>query len=127
MRNNSVPDDKTKNLVVAQSNIEKGITSLHKTGQIEHSLNVNGVDVFIINETGLNKGMDSSSLHLPTNYAFLRKDRDDREQAGGGVGILINKNLDWEEYNMHTPIEFKKVEAIWVHLKKPIYIYLLIL
>ena len=82
MRNNSVPDDKTKNLVVAQSNIEKGITSLHKTGQIKHSLNVNDVDVFIINESGLNKRMDSSSLHLPTNYVFFKKGQGTRWKRG---------------------------------------------
>ena len=115
-RDKNGPYNKTKNLVVAQSNIEKGITNPHKVAQIESSLMNNGVDMFVLNETGLNKGISSSSLQLPSNYVFVRMDRG---HNGGGVGVLINKNLDYEEHKMSTPSKFRDIEAIWIHIKNP--------
>ena len=54
---------------------------------------------------------------LPTNYDFIRKDRESGE--GGGVALLINKNIEYDNYCMDCPKQFNDIEAIWIHLKNP--------
>ena len=73
------------------------------------------LDVLCLNETNLKSDIDSASLNLPKNFAFIRKDRSN-DNGRGGCGILISEHIKFKTVHLNLVLKYDQIEAIWIHL-----------
>ena len=76
------------------------------------------LDILCLNETNLKSDIDTSSLDLPSNFTFLRKDRN-TDNGHGGCGILISNKIGYKliDVNKELTVPTRNIEALWIHLK----------
>ena len=80
--------------------MQGGLTRPAKPLEIQDLLKNYGMDILSLNETNLRSDIDTSTLQLPhNNYNFIRCDRH-TDNGRGGCGILINKNINYNEVSM---------------------------
>ena len=78
------------------------------------------LDILCLNETNLKSDIDTSSLDLPINYTFLRKDRI-TDNGHGGCGILISNRIKYKliDVNKDLTLPTTNIEALWIYLEAP--------
>ena len=103
-------------LAVGHCNMQGGLTGISKCLELQNLIIREKLDILCLNETNLKSDIDSSTLNLPSNFSFLRRDRP-TDNGHGGCGILVSTNVKYkiiEFSNLVFPIH--KIEAIWIHL-----------
>lgn len=80
---------------------------MNKVIDIEHVLLTRKPHITIITETWLHAEVSDSEV-IPPNYKIIRKDK---HTCGGGVAIILTKNL---HYNRMPDID--GVEVLWVRV-----------
>ena len=104
------------NLAVGHCNIQGGLTNLAKTLQVQELIFREKLDILGINETNLKSDIDTSTLNLPRNFNFIRKDRINNS-GRGGCGLLISKNVKYQVLELDTTYtDMRKIEGIWIEL-----------
>ena len=99
-----------KNLVIGHCNIQGGLTGLAKPLEIQDILSSENMVILSLNETNLKSDINTSTLFLPHyNYNFIRCDRS-TDSGRGGCGILINKNMKYNEIKMEMSRIPKKLK-----------------
>ena len=106
-----------KNLRIGHCNIEGGLASnLAKTTEIKNLIFREQFDIFGLNETNLNSGIDTGSINIPLNYKLERKDRPN-DSSSGGCGIVISNRIKYKVVSFNnTYTDMSKIEAIWLKL-----------
>ena len=104
------------NLAVGHCNIQGGLTNLAKTLQVQELIFREKLDILGINETNLKSDIDTSTLNLPHNFNFIRKDRINNS-GRGGCGLLISKSVKYELLELDiTYTNMMKIEGTWIEL-----------
>ena len=104
------------NLAVGHCNIQGGLTNLAKTLQVQELIFREKLDILGINETNLKSDIDTSTLNLPHNFNFIRKDRKNNSRRGG-CGLLISKSVKYELLELDiTYTNMMKIEGTWIEL-----------
>ena len=106
--------DNQHNLTIGHCNIQGGILSISKSKAISSLINKYSLDILSLNETNLNGTIDTKTINIPPTFVFERKDRASGSSRGG-CGLLISKNLAYEEVKINTDID--NIEAIWIKIK----------
>ena len=108
-----------KKLAVGHCNIQGGLTSIHKCLELQNLIINEKLDILCLNETNLKSDIDTNTLNLPSNYKFLRKDRNS-DNGHGGCGILVSNNLKCRLIDLgDLTFPTDNIEAIWIHLEEP--------
>ena len=106
-------------LAIGHCNMQGGLTGISKCLELQNLIINEKLDILCLNETNLKSDIDTSSLNLPSNFQFLRKDRPS-DNGHGGCGILVSTKIKFkllEFSNLVFPTD--KIEAIWIHLEEP--------
>lgn len=101
------------NLTVGHCNIQGGFITMRKATEITQLLRNHNLDILSINETNLNDTIDTSTLHIPSGYSFVRRDRG--KGSRGGCGIFVSKNCAHKQVEIKTNLT--DIEAIWLNIK----------
>ena len=100
--------------------MQGGITGMAKCLDIQNLIFKEKLDILCLNETNLKSDIDTSSLDLPINYTFLRKDRI-TDNGHGGCGILISNRIKYKliDVNKDLTLPTTNIEALWIYLEAP--------
>lgn len=79
-----------------------------KINEIRNELTVRNFDLLALTEIWLNGHIPTNSISID-NYSFIRKDR---QTSGGGVGLLLNKQLKYSLIPTNDAIE-----QLWVKVE----------
>lgn len=74
---------------------------LNKTHELPYFLHIHKIDIMLINETKLIK---TDTINIK-GYTIYRKDRNTTTTRGGGVAILVKKELSHQEFILNTQLE----------------------
>ena len=90
-------------------------SSFNKIDQLRILLRDKPLDILAINETFLDENIPTFQLNID-GYIFERYDRGSRH--GGGVGLYIRDNIDYEVYKRDV-ITQQNIEALFIIVKRP--------
>lgn len=74
-------------------------------------------DVICLTETKCNKDMLNQNLYNVDKYNIVRKDQRCENAPGGGVAILVRKNLTVDETSVAESNSFEGQEGVWCEIK----------
>ena len=84
----------------------------NKITEIAHLIEILQIDIFAIVESWLSE-LDSDNILATTNCNLIRRDRGTR---GGGLLLLLNKNILFKNIYKHPTLEIMATEII-IHKK----------
>ena len=89
----------------------KAPSLLKHKDEIKAILNDHKIDILALNETKLNNLIDDNLVSI----GGCRFERRERNSHGGGVGIYIQNNID---YDVHNDLPIGKLEIVCIEVKQ---------
>jgi exonuclease III len=86
----------------------------NKIEEFKHFLSVNKPDIVSLNETKINEFNANFLFNSINNYKFVHKHRPSNKNGGGGVALLIHKNLKFNPLNMFDNLN---IEVLGIKIK----------
>ena len=124
LREKETKDNRSNSVLLNQENRKENIKILYtncnglsnKMDELTTRLNYLDADVALICETKF--GIETGNEGLPSNYEIIRKDREGGR--GGGVCIMIKKDLRVVECSKLNRVDAGQNEHIWCKIKSAI-------
>lgn len=92
----------------------------NKTGELEDLLSQENPDLVFLTETKCNSELLSVNLFDVNKYSVIRKDRETQNAPGGGVALLVNKELIVEEASVSDLVNHGAQETVWCEISNKV-------
>ena len=89
----------------------------NKTAELEMLVNEENPDLVFLTETKCNPEILNSTLFNTECYTVVRKDRPVQNAPGGGIAILVKKNLVVTEDPVSSLVDHDAQESVWCEVR----------